>query len=394
MAVSPVGSNAAVISPDWPGDTTGCQIALRSSLEDYVAAYKRVFYIVPAEVQRRPPEEIPNVVWLHILYLRGPRWYRALKSLFSRYPATAQFFNSRTLIKNLVGVWKNLCVDPADTDVIYEDLGAVVIHHCWGHSVGFAQSILRSHNVLSECFEGIGAGIGLKGLFWWIEKARIRRYEAQAIRDVDRWYGITNRDIAEYFRRYHREADGCLGIRFDRALLESRKEAIRSRSPNPKHLIHLGTLDLRKTHGMRKFIQGSFRRLRSDYPDVCLILGGRNTERFNNPSSGVYGLGFVPDEAEFMGRGSIFVNTQLVGSGVKLKSLIALSYGKTVVSTRKGMEGIDVESNRHCVIVEHVDEMYEAISEFFAAPERITKIASNAPAVVIDGYSSVTPTGS
>lgn len=58
-------------------------------------------------------------------------------------------------------------------------------------------------------------------------------------------------------------------------------------------------------------------------------------------------LGFVPDAREFYRSMDIIINPNCGGTGLKIKSIEALAFGKALVATKDAMVGIDSEANNH-----------------------------------------------
>ena len=58
-------------------------------------------------------------------------------------------------------------------------------------------------------------------------------------------------------------------------------------------------------------------------------------------------VGFVKKNKfyELMKGASLFVNTMKTGYGSQLKTITALSFGKTIIATNKAISGIEINSN-------------------------------------------------
>jgi glycosyltransferase involved in cell wall biosynthesis len=61
-------------------------------------------------------------------------------------------------------------------------------------------------------------------------------------------------------------------------------------------------------------------------------------------------VGFIPNVSDFYSQISLLAIPLLHGSGTRLKVIEAMSFGMPIVSTSKGVEGIDVEDGNHCLI--------------------------------------------
>lgn len=75
------------------------------------------------------------------------------------------------------------------------------------------------------------------------------------------------------------------------------------------------------------------------------------------------------------------------GSGTRLKILEAFAAGLPVVSTAKGVEGLDVTPGRHFLTAETVSDFVDALGQVFAEPDLGTALARGALAFVRDRHS-------
>jgi len=84
-----------------------------------------------------------------------------------------------------------------------------------------------------------------------------------------------------------------------------------------------------------------------DTPRLELVIGGGVCGRVESCSAGVTQLGFVEDPVDFYKQVDVVIVPLLVGTGLKIKTVEALAFGKPVVSTRVGFEGLRAEHAYH-----------------------------------------------
>ena len=89
-------------------------------------------------------------------------------------------------------------------------------------------------------------------------------------------------------------------------------------------------------------------------------------------------MGEVPDAYEFMSQHSIMIVPLLAGGGMRIKILEGLSYGKVIVSTSIGAEGISAENGKEICIADTLNEFVSAIQAIISQPETIDEISRNA----------------
>lgn len=97
-------------------------------------------------------------------------------------------------------------------------------------------------------------------------------------------------------------------------------------------------------------------------PDSRLIVAGKECERIpahRSPPPGVEFAGFVSDLEGLYARSRVVVCPIMVGGGTRLKLIEAGGYGKPIVSTRIGAEGLAFEDGKD-VLLREDDESFAA----------------------------------
>jgi len=129
--------------------------------------------------------------------------------------------------------------------------------------------------------------------------------------------------------------------------------------------------------------------VRNAVPDARLLIVGNKPENISGYKSkpvGVEFSGFLPslDDA--------YVNTQLVccpvlnGGGTRLKIIEAAAYGKAVVSTRVGAEGLEYQDDREIILRDGAIEFAEACIALLKNPLRCAELGNNARETTISLY--------
>jgi glycosyltransferase involved in cell wall biosynthesis len=125
-----------------------------------------------------------------------------------------------------------------------------------------------------------------------------------------------------------------------------------------------------------------FPAVRARVPAASLQLVGSHA-----PASirGLHGPGLtvsadVPDVLPYLDAAAVVAAPIRMGGGMRVKVLEALAYGKAVVGTRLGLEGLDVEDGVQAVIADTAEDFAAALAELLTDRERRTTIASAARA--------------
>ena len=128
------------------------------------------------------------------------------------------------------------------------------------------------------------------------------------------------------------------------------------------NLLFLGKLDFRpNADAIRWFTCEVLRHL----PEARLFAVGSHPPewlvRLGQRDDRIVATGYVNKERPYLRRCAALVLPLQVGTGSRLKALIALASGLPIVSTRVGMEGLEVEPDRHYLAAESVDEWVFAL---------------------------------
>ncbi len=143
--------------------------------------------------------------------------------------------------------------------------------------------------------------------------------------------------------------------------------------PEKKTLLYLGTyLYEPNILAAELLIEEIFPKIKLVIPDCELIIAGDSPERIKFYSTSLEGVsysGFVDDLEELYRNVSIVCTPILIGSGTRIKILEAASFGKPVVSTSIGAEGLKFEDGKEIFIRDHPDQIAEKCIELLMNKE-------------------------
>lgn len=371
-----------VLCSAYPHSATGTAYAVRSVLPVAVDLFESVEYVAVSAEDKRGEETGEWASCVDFKFVpadASPKWKRFAKSLFSKWPATAQRYVVTGVIDALRETADECEEKPLliviDTPLYWPFLADPALRE------KFSAVVLWSQNVISEAFDGvIGELAGAQRISWLWEIARLKRYEKKALEHADKVWAITDHDRKRYREKFGFSADGTLGVSLDAERFETPIVG------SPESIVYLGSFDIRKSLGISKFVTEIFPRLTAPFPGLSLSLGGKGSEKFDGSSEGVHGVGFVDDEVEFLNRGLIFVNPQESGSGIKLKSLHALAAGKVLLTTPVGIQGIPGEPGRDFFIADTVEQMEETLATILSGDVDLEEIARNGRRLALKFY--------
>lgn len=160
--------------------------------------------------------------------------------------------------------------------------------------------------------------------------------------------------------------------------------------PQPDTLIYPGSLTYSANlDAMHYFLRDIFPQIRRKRPGVRLRITGKvePDQIAALPSlDGVDVLGLVPDIRTEVTRAWCEVVPLREGSGTRLKVLEALALGTPVVSTPKGVEGLDLEHNVHVLIAQTADAFADATLNLLERPDMRMRLAAEGRRRVVERY--------
>lgn len=115
-------------------------------------------------------------------------------------------------------------------------------------------------------------------------------------------------------------------------------------------------------------------------PNVKILIAGKNPpiDRYSTVQANVEFLGFVESIDDFYSKIDIVIAPLISGGGVKIKVLEAFAFGRAVITTSIGIEGISARNNVECVVVEQISSIASSVAELYSRPDDIFSISQNA----------------
>lgn len=374
-----------VISGVWPDKKNGYGLAVKSALQIYRNHFKRIYFLGPAADAFAESEAYAGSAhFIPIRYDNSSKLRRFVKSLFSTNPAITEMYGKAK--KDVLYVYEQIRSKEAGRGpitLVFEDTPAAILMPELQAIDPDAIMCLRSHNVLINGFLNLSkTGPQLRRLAWAYEGRKIRQFEKYVVTNLDIIWAISEFDAAEYRKHFGITVDGVFGVAFDKHDFVQVPEGKRN------NILFLGSADLRKGMGLADFIRYAWPLIISREPSARFILAGKGTEQYHNPVHGIIGLGFVQNEDDFMGSGHIFINPQQVGSGIKIKSIVAMLSAKVLVTTNNGVEGVAGVNGEHYFKEESWQKMAERVLFLLANPQVMARTSELAREVSSSLYST------
>jgi glycosyltransferase involved in cell wall biosynthesis len=265
--------------------------------------------------------------------LRSKRASQAL-SLAGRRSWTAGRYRS----EELAAAVRRAAAAARPCVVHYDDFRVVQIG-----AVAGALSVYSPHNVEHRILrQGALTGSLARRLFYRLEAAKVQAEEEQAWRSMDISLAVSPVDARAMRDGGARRIELCPNGAPDVEPLPFRVRA----GGAPLRLVFVGSGDyLPYERGLAWLVRDVLPRIASRLPVSLEVVG--EPPRRPVQAEGVRYVGRVPSVEPYYAAAHGVVVPVFEGSGTRLKILEAMAYGRPVVSTRLGAEGLPITDGRH-----------------------------------------------
>lgn len=368
------------ISGCWPGSSKGYEFAVDSDLTYLRSLFKEIYFIGPDCEQFNADfqDKHSDIAFFSIDFRRESQATRFLKSLFYlNCPATSIRYKRGG--EKLINKLSSLFTLNEELLFVYQDVPCSILMEKIKKKFTMSKHVIRSHNVVFNGFLNMKKLPGLKGLAWKLELDKIKKLEIENLNSADLSYSISLDDKNSY-EKMNVPICSVWPLRFDF------KDYQEVKNGDSKTIIHVGTADLRKGADLKDFIDNCWPLVIDKVPDAKLIIAGKSTEKLTDINLNILGLGFVDHDLELLNKGGIFINPQKTGSGVKIKSIIAMASAKALVTTSVGIEGVDALIDENFILANGYLSQAEKIIYLLNNPNVATKIGIKARAAMHRNY--------
>ena len=256
-----------------------------------------------------------------------------------------------------------------------------------------AASYRRFFREMPAIFEDVEIGV-----------VRGKSISANSLRERIR-HGLTWQKHKRYITRLVKSYDTCTVVsKQDQALLTENIKGLNSvdvipncvnlsdysavpRERQKQSLIFTGPFRYHANYeAMLWFLGEAYPKVRSQIPEVQLLITGDHAGLPLQDASGVTLTGMVPDVRPLIASATVSIAPILTGGGSRLKILEAMALRSPVVATSKGAEGLDVQHGEHLLIADTPDLFAKAISDLIQRYELREQLCENAYRLVREKY--------
>ncbi len=218
------------------------------------------------------------------------------------------------------------------------------------------------------------------------ESRRFELLEVAALRKFDLVYVCSETDRATLANRCHSELRVLPNVV---RLPVPAPAPLRQSAGEPFRFLFIGTMGYYPNFdGYQWFCNEVLPILRriAPAPFIVEVAGSGSAGRLQAYES-VHLAGEVADVRPLFERAQATIVPLRAGGGTRIKILEAFAYGRPVISTTIGAEGIEATPDRHILLADSPDDFAARCADLISQPELGNRLASNALLLVREAYS-------
>lgn len=227
-----------------------------------------------------------------------------------------------------------------------------------------AKIVLRAHNIEYLIWERHlkNETSLLKKWYLGLQTKRLKKFELSTLNELDAIVTITDVDKTLFTQLgFKKPMYTCItGIDVE----SYRKKTGTNRKP--KTVFHFASMDwMPNIEAVEWFLENCWKDILKQVPDAKFVMAGRHMPqrlaKLNQPN--VLVVESVKDSKVFYNEHEIMLVPLLSGSGLRIKIIEGMGYGKAIVSTSVGAEGINCTSGKNILIADNPADFTSAVVE-------------------------------
>lgn len=222
------------------------------------------------------------------------------------------------------------------------------------------QILLRVHNIESlsryELFKS--NKFSVRGILELIESIKYKWIERSSLKKVDKFLFISQDEMKYFEKKYPK-----YNFKYEwlPSVIETNKIETVYDESEEEYILYYG--DLTVSHniiGIKIFLEYVYPKIYKARKIKLNIAGKINeTDREElNKNTGVNVLGYVDDLDKYIAQSKFVIAPIYTGAGVKIKVIDAISKGKVLITTPKGIEGTGLIKDENVLCANNFDEYY------------------------------------
>jgi glycosyltransferase involved in cell wall biosynthesis len=242
-----------------------------------------------------------------------------------------------------------------------------------------AKIVLRAHNVETVIWERHIANESsfLKKIYLGIQSKRLKKFEEEVINKVDALVSITDVDK----KSLQQISPGKPAYTCITGVNAEYYKRPGDRNLKQKTIFYFASMDwMPNQEAVDWFLANCWVNIYKEVRDCKLVIAGKNMpQRFiklNEPNVQV--ISNVANSKDFYNQHDILIVPLLSGSGLRIKIIEGMSYGKAIVSTRIGAEGIPVTHDENILLADTPSAFSSAVIDLLKNDAKRHTLEENA----------------
>ncbi len=256
-------------------------------------------------------------------------------------------------------------------------------------------SVMFTHNVEAEIFERhTEVTSGLLRLVWKNQAKKMRVFEGDSLRRYDSVIAVSARDGEALRKAYDLKTIEVIDTGVDLDFFAFNPlEAAPPLTADNGTIIFAGTMSWpANIDGIGFMMDEVWPLVLKARPNAKAVIVGRNPPKALIDKAAERGLdwtfpGFVDDIRPYVAGSHVYVIPLRVGSGTRIKAFEAIAMGRPVVSTRIGIEGLDIAHEEHFLAADTAEDFAAAILRLLDDPALNAALSKAARKQVEDRFS-------
>lgn len=242
--------------------------------------------------------------------------------------------------------------------------------------------ILRAHNIEHLIWERLYKGEinPLKKLYLRHLSRTLKKYEIDAIKDVDGVVAITNKDAQFFSSVISKEKVLAIPFGIQPEVINNFKREI-EKPVSVNTIFHLGSMNwMPNVEGIIWFLKEVWPEVSKLSPSLVLHLAGREMpENIRSYSSErVIIDGEIENAIDYMHEYKVMIVPLFSGSGIRIKIIEGMLAQCAIITTSIGAEGISYISGKHLLIADTKMEFIDNINRLIQNKDKIYELGSEA----------------
>lgn len=373
--------------PPWPGSSGGA-LAVKACIEGFVRRGENITVFATSTRKHRLSDEnttdgiMNSIKFISVNINTGINIFTLIINLlFSSLPYNIQRFRSGRVKNKLKEILKK-----EEFDIVQIEGLNMTVYIPLIKQYSQAMISLRAHNIEHEIWNELSGGEknNLKRFYLKLISSRMKDYEMKTINKCDLLIPISEND-SRFFLQSGVEIPAYT-CPFGIDIKPVQKKAEHGKSG----LSYIGSLDWRPNQeGLIWFLNTVWPKVLLELPEFELHIAGRNApdwliKKLN--TKGVRFFGEVADAKEFIKEANILIVPLLSGSGIRIRIIQAMAVGTPVISTIKGIKGIDARDGKDILLANTAGEYCDQIIKLAGDGNLQNKLTENATELINNYY--------